>query len=166
MRVAICTRSALHLLFVSGIVICLASLQEADGSALNRLLAGHAAYLAESLGCVPMLLAHKPPAAVVLARERQTVGSDSSSIAFDAVLASPAVACSGAALLDACGGSAPLADSAALYLASRCPSALQAECAKAQGAVRVRLDGKDLALQAGKHFFFSAGKRAASGVQP
>lgn len=42
------------------------------------------------------------------------------------------------------------------WVASKALAALQAEAKAGQGAVKVRLDGKDVALKVGRHLFWNA----------
>ena len=61
------------------------------------------------------------------------------------------------------GGSAELADGVTSYLASRDLARLQAETlASGSNLVKVRVDGKEVALAVGKDVFFSVGAAATA----
>lgn len=87
-------------------------MQERNEASLLRLLRKHSHYLAEALGSIPLQSALRPPHAVVLAREKQSVGSEDGAMEFTAVLACPALAVSSTALLEACSGNRQLVQSA------------------------------------------------------
>ncbi len=71
----------------------------AETSGIARVLESQSSYIAEVLGRPARALAARPPHAVVIARERHSLGADAGRCEFDIVLTAPAVSICDEALL-------------------------------------------------------------------
>uniref|UniRef100_A0A7S0X0A0 isoleucine--tRNA ligase n=1 Tax=Chlamydomonas leiostraca TaxID=1034604 RepID=A0A7S0X0A0_9CHLO len=131
-----------------------------------KLAQAHSGYFREALGGPLLPASVRPPAGVVLASERVSVGSAElgSAVEFTAVLAAPGVAVDAGALKAAAGGDEGLAEAVAVVLYARDPSKLASEAAAAGGKVTLKVEGKSVTVALGTHFFMSASARAGAAV--
>lgn len=128
----------------------------AAAAALADAIAAEEEYLKESLGGVVLPAAARPAGAVVLEREATAVQLPSDERVEVDVEVAPPTAAVAAAAVEADYGAAAVAAVEA-FVASKDLARLRGEAEG--GSVVVRLDGRDVRLEVGKHLFWSAARR-------
>ena len=118
---------------------------------LLRMVTSEHAYLVDNLACVLQPVTAKPEHAVILATETCTL---STGAAFVLTLTCPAVLLDKEAVMKACNNNDELVAAVSAVVISRDYEKIKQECIAGDGAVCIKVDGKEVVLRADNELTF------------